>query len=109
MTTKLETLTLHQNIDLCFAYSRDNEKFNEEQREGWLIQGENLRARLVELLGAEFPSGLDPNVQAANKKLKGINQQLQDTQNLLGKYNQIIKELQALVEILGGACSKCST
>ncbi len=102
MTEKLDILTLQQNVELCYAYSRDNQKFNEEQRQQLLIQSEKCRQRFAELVAAEFPPKLSPNVQQANDKLKSINKQLQDTINLLAHFNQIITELQALVGILNG-------
>lgn len=101
MTKQLEIPTLVQNINLCFAYSRDLEKFNPEECKGWLIQGKNLRTHLVELEAAKFSSELDSKVQAADEKLKLISQKLQDTQNLLKSYNDIIRDLQELAGILG--------
>ncbi len=101
MTKQLDIPTLKQSIELCYTYSRDCEKFNQEERDGWLTQADTLQAHLVELETAEFKPELDSKVQAAVEKLKVINQQLQDIQKLVNSYNNIVKELQALTELLG--------
>lgn len=101
MTKQLDIPTLEQSIHLCNAYSRDNEKFNPEERDGWLTQAETLREYLVQLEAIQFSSNLDFKVEAANKKLTDISQKLQNTQNLLNSYNDSIEELQALAGILG--------
>lgn len=98
--TKLEIETLAQNTHLCFAYSRDNATFNQEQRTKWLSKGLDQRARLTELITKELSKSAEPTVIDANKRLKTISQTLQNEEESLKQYADTVQEITDVVAIL---------
>jgi hypothetical protein len=97
---KLAIETLTRNSHLCFSYSRDNATFTQEQRNKWLIQGMQQKARLIELIGKELSESIEEKVIAANAQLKTINERLQDKEESLRQYADTIQKISDVVVIL---------
>jgi V8-like Glu-specific endopeptidase len=97
---KLPTLT--KVVTQCFANSRNNEVFNSQQRNDFLIQGLQYREILKQLIGQEIEDSANNLVKAkeANEKLLEINERLKNTQETLQKFNQTIELLCGLADIL---------
>ncbi|WP_341528138.1 hypothetical protein WKK05_01945 [Nostoc sp. UHCC 0302] len=98
--TKLEIKSLADNVEICFAHSRDNATFTLEQRDKWLYQGVKLRECLKNLISKEISQAADSKVIEANTKLKSINQRLQDKQESLNKFSETVEDITNVVAIL---------
>lgn len=98
--TRLEIELLAKIVDLCFDNSLDNQTFDPQQRDQWLIKAVEMRRRLIKLIGREISQGADSKVVEANAQLKVISQKLQDKQESLRQFVKTIQDITDIVIIL---------
>ncbi len=102
ISTVINIPTLTEVVTQCFANSRDNQAFNSQQRNDFLIQGLQYRELLKQLIGKELEDSSENLAKAkeASKKISEINERLKDTQKTLQKFNQTIELLIGLADLL---------
>lgn len=94
----LDTTTLADVIQKCFAFSSDG-RFSAEQQAAFLADGKRLRGLLLNLLSAQFDDGTQA-VLDANNKLSDVNTQLDDDAEVLAKAATTLTNIANLVSSL---------
>lgn len=94
----VDTTTLADIINQCFAFSSDG-RFSSDQQSSFLADGKRLRGLLMNLLSAQFNDGT-PAVLNANAKLTDVNTQLDNDAAVLGQAAEVLTNISNLVGTL---------
>lgn len=94
----VDTTTLADIINQCFAFSSDG-RFSEDQQNSFLADGKRLRGLLMNLLSAKFDEGT-PAVLDANARLTDVNNQLDDDAAVLARAAEVLTNISNLVGTL---------
>jgi len=92
---KVDTTTLSNVINQCFAYSSDG-RLSADEQTAMLADGKRLRGLLLNLLSAQF----DDSTQAvidANKQLTAVNTALANSATALANAAQTLNAVSTLV------------
>jgi hypothetical protein len=104
---KVDTTTLADVIQQCFAFSSDG-RFSPAQQAAFLADGKRLRGLLLNLLSAQFDDGTQA-VLDANSKLSDVNTELENDAEVLDKAATTLTNIANLVssldKLLGVAAS----
>jgi hypothetical protein len=92
---KVDTTTLVEIINQCFAYSSDG-RLSPDQQMMMLADGKRLRGLLLNLLSAQFNDGTQA-VLDANGQLKTLNTELANSVDALKKAAQTLNDVANLV------------
>jgi hypothetical protein len=95
---KVDTTTLVEIINQCFAYSSDG-RLPPDQQMMMLADGKRLRGLLLNLLSAQFNDGTQA-VLDANGQLKTLNTELANSVDALKKAAQTLNDVANLVSNL---------
>lgn len=90
---------LQANIEKILEYSIDN-RFSQEQRTQWEIQGLGMAERLKQLVNAKIDKKADSDILRANQQLKIINNRLANEMASLNNFSDTIKKINDAVSIL---------
>jgi hypothetical protein len=93
--TKVDTTTLADIINQCFAYSSDGQ-LSDDQQGMLLADGKRLRGLLLNLLSAQFDDGTQA-VSDANNKLTAVNMKLANSAEALANTAQTLNDVASLV------------
>lgn len=97
-TVKIDSVTLTQCIENCFAMSRDG-RLTLEQRRDFLVQGKILRGHLINLISATF-NGNAQKVLEANQAIRDVNSKLLEASKDLDSISQAMQLLASLAGLL---------
>jgi hypothetical protein len=92
---KVDTTTLADIINQCFAYSSDGRLSSDEQGK-FLVDGKRLRGLLLNLLSAQFDNGTQA-VLDANDQLTAVNTKLESSATALANTAQTLNDVATLV------------
>ena len=92
---KVDTTTLTDIINQCFAYSSDG-RLSAAQQGIILADGKRLRGLLLNLLSAQFNDGTQA-VLAANSQLATVNTELTNSAAALANTAQTLNDVVSLV------------
>lgn len=92
---KVDTTTLSDVVNQCFAFSSDG-RLSSDQQAAMLADGKRLRGLLLNLLSAQFNDGTQAVVDA-NNQLTSINTELSDSTTALANTAQTLSKVASLV------------
>jgi len=92
---KVDTTTLSNIINQCFAFSSDG-RLSPSQQATMLADGKRLRGLLMNLLSAQFNDGTQA-VLDANNQLTKVNATLANSATALANTVQTLNEITSLV------------
>lgn len=92
---KVDTTTLADIVNQCFAFASDG-RFTLDQQKAFLADGKRLRGLLLNLLSAQFDDGT-PAVVAANTQLDNVNTDLSDAAAALANIAKTVGDVADLV------------
>jgi len=92
---KVDTTTLSNIINQCFAYSSDG-RLSPSQQAAMLADGKRLRGLLMNLLSAQFNDGTQA-VLDANNQLTKVNTALANSATALANAAQTLDDITSLV------------
>lgn len=96
---KIDSVTLTQCIEECFALAR-NPRLSEEQATNCLVAGKLLRGALLNVISAIFRDGT-PEVLEANQNINELNQKLKQAGNDLSTISDTTGAAASLASLLG--------
>jgi hypothetical protein len=95
---KVDTTTLSNVVNLCFAFATDA-RVPQNQQGMFLAEGKRLRGLLMNLLSAQFDDGTQ-SVLDANQKLTAVNEELSNSAQVLANAAQTLSNVATIVGAL---------